>query len=135
MFARSKTGFQPIAGRTHSRKINRFSEGNMKDENARPASDVHAGHRERLKKRAQEVGLTALPPHEVIELLLFYAVPRQDVNELAHALIDRFETVTGVLSAGEEELMKVPGVGFRIAGTLAAFFRAASKASRVQTLR
>ena len=45
----------------------------MKDENARPASDVHAGHRERLKKRAQEVGLTALPPHEVIELLLFYA--------------------------------------------------------------
>ena len=53
----------------------------MKDENARPASDVHAGHRERLKKRAQEVGLTALPPHEVIELLLFYAVPRQDVNE------------------------------------------------------
>ena len=76
----------------------------MKDENARPASDVHAGHRERLKKRAQEVGLTALPPHEVIELLLFYAVPRQDVNELAHALIDRFETVTGVLSAGEEEL-------------------------------
>ena len=98
----------------------------MKDENARPASDVHAGHRERLKKRAQEVGLTALPPHEVIELLLFYAVPRQDVNELAHALIDRFETVTGVLSAGEEELMKVPGVGFRVAGTLAAFFRAAN---------
>lgn len=98
----------------------------MKDENAHPASDVHAGHRERLKKRAQEVGLTALPPHEVIELLLFYAVPRQDVNELAHALIDRFETVTGVLSAGEEELMKVPGVGFRVAGTLAAFFRAAN---------
>lgn len=98
----------------------------MRDENARPATEAHAGHRERLKKRALEVGLAALPPHEVIELLLFYAVPRQDVNELAHALIDRFETVTGVLSAGEVELMTVPGVGFRTAETLTAFFRAAN---------
>lgn len=98
----------------------------MKDKTERPASDAHAGHRERLKKRAFEVGLAALPPHEVIELLLFYAVPRQDVNELAHALIDRFQTVTGVLSASEAELMSVPGVGFHTAETLAAFFRAAN---------
>lgn len=98
----------------------------MNDENACLTSDIHAGHRERLKARAFEAGLTALPPHEVIELLLFYAVPRQDVNELAHVLIKRFGTVTGVLSAGEAELMNVPGVGFHVAETLAAFFRAAN---------
>lgn len=92
----------------------------------RPPSDAHAGHRERLKRRVLETGLSALSPHEVIELLLFYAVPRQDVNELAHALIDRFGTVTGVLSAGEAQLMTVPGVGFRAAETLTAFFRAAN---------
>ena len=77
--------------------------------------DVHKGHRNRLRERAQREGLDAFAPHEVIELLLFYAIPRQDVSEIAHALIQRFGTVKGVLTATAAELSKVKGVGTRAA--------------------
>ena len=49
--------------------------------------------------------------HRVLELLLFYAVPQGDVNPLAHALIDRFGSLSGVLNATYEELVKVKGIG------------------------
>ena len=50
----------------------------------------HEGHRKRLRQRARATQLEGFQPHEVLELLLTYAIPRQDVNPLAHALIDRF---------------------------------------------
>ncbi len=88
------------------------------------ASGAHEGHRERLKMRAWEEGLLNLPAHEVIELLLYYSIPRQNVNALAHALIDRFESISGVLSASCEELFCVMGVGRSVAKSLNAFGRA-----------
>ncbi|MBQ2956068.1 MAG: hypothetical protein IJE08_06360 [Clostridia bacterium] len=71
----------------------------------------HAGHRARMRARYYQTGLNGFQPHEVIELILYAAIPKKDVNPLAHALIDRFGSVSGVLSASEEELMSVPGVG------------------------
>ena len=53
-------------------------------------NSAHLGHRERLRRRALLEGAEALRPHELLELLLFYAVPRRDVNDLAHALDARF---------------------------------------------
>lgn len=72
---------------------------------------VHDGHRERLKSRFREAGANAFDDHNLLELLLFYAVPRRDTNELAHALINRFGSYSSVLEASIEELMTVDGIG------------------------
>ena len=76
---------------------------------------LHAGHRARVRQRFLAGGLDSFQDHEVLEFLLFYAVPRRDVNEMAHMLINRFGSLTGVLDASEEDLCTVPGVGPHIA--------------------
>ena len=72
---------------------------------------VHDGHRERKRAQFRRHGLDSFADHEVLELLLFYAIPRKDTNTIAHALIDRFGSLEQVLAAAPEELEKVPGVG------------------------
>ena len=71
----------------------------------------HEGHRDRMKKRFLRLGLSSFDDHNVLELLLFYAVPRQDTNALAHRLLDTFGSLDKVFSALPEELMSVTGVG------------------------
>lgn len=72
---------------------------------------IHAGHRERVRERFRTGGLQSFSEHEVLELLLMYAIAQRDVNPLAHELIARFGTLSNVLDADESELMRVPGVG------------------------
>ena len=72
---------------------------------------IHKGHRERIRERLRAAGLNAFSDHEVLELLLTYAVPRVDVNPLAHELIAAFGSLSAVLDAHESELMRVKGVG------------------------
>ncbi len=69
------------------------------------------GHRERTKNRFRKEGLDSFEPVHVLELLLFYALPRIDTKPIARALMDRFGTFPAVLEASEEELLKVPGIG------------------------
>ncbi len=71
---------------------------------------IHDGHRWRLKEEFL-ARPASFPDHKVLELLLFYANPRSDTNPTAHALMDRFGSISGVLDALPEELRKVPGVG------------------------
>lgn len=71
---------------------------------------IHAGHRERLRKQYLEFGADALHDHQLLELLLFYALPRRDTNPLAHALLTSFGSLNGVLNASTEELMQVGGL-------------------------
>jgi DNA repair protein RadC len=71
----------------------------------------HLGHRERLKNRFDRTGLAGLQDYEVLELLLFYALPRKDVKPLAKDLMNRFGSLKGVLDAGDEALEGVPGIG------------------------
>lgn len=75
------------------------------------AVSEHAGHRDRLRARFKREGLGGFAPHEVLELLLTYAIPRVDTNPIAHALIRRFGSLHGVLEAKTAELEQVPGVG------------------------
>ena len=79
---------------------------------------VHDGHRARMKARFVRSGLDNFDDHSVLELLLFYAVPRRDVNELAHALLDHFGTLDAVFEASFEDMMRVPGVGENVATLL-----------------
>ena len=72
---------------------------------------LHAGHRQRVKREFLARGLEGWPDHRCLELLLVYAIPQGDVNALAHRLIRRFGSLSGVLDASPEELGKVPGVG------------------------
>lgn len=71
----------------------------------------HGGHRDRLRERFREEGLEHFHDVNVLELLLFYAMPRRDTNPVAHALIDRFGSLAGVLNASEEDLLQVEDVG------------------------
>ncbi len=75
------------------------------------SKNVHDKHRERMRARFSKNGLDGMQPHEIIEMLLFYAIPRKNTNDIAHALIDRFKTVAGVFEATENQLMTVKGVG------------------------
>ena len=70
----------------------------------------HEGHRARLRKRLQEHE-TELTELEKLELLLTYCLPRRDVAALTNALLSRFTTLWGVVSAPESELRQVPGIG------------------------
>ena len=57
---------------------------------------VHEGHRQRKKEQFREHGLDAFADHEALELLLYYAIPRQDTNPIAHRLLERFGSLEGV---------------------------------------
>ena len=72
--------------------------------------NVHEGHRARLKKRFLTEGLDNFEPHQVLELMLFYAIPQKDTNPLAHELINRFGSFAGVLDASVQDLMSVDGI-------------------------
>ncbi len=76
---------------------------------------LHEGHRKRLDKKVMDKGLEMLETHEQLEHLLFAVIPRGDTNKIAHKLLDRFITVSGVLNADVEELIKIDGVGMRTA--------------------
>jgi len=81
--------------------------------------DLHAGHRERLKQRFREHGLDNFTDIQVLELLLFYAIPRKDTNDLAHGLLNHFGGLANVLDADVTELKKVPGISDHSATLLA----------------
>ncbi len=71
----------------------------------------HEGHRSRLRKTYQRNGIEGMADHQVLELLLTYALPRVDVNPLAHRLLDRFGSLEQVLSARPDQLRQVQGIG------------------------
>lgn len=72
---------------------------------------IHDGHREKMRRRFLSGGLEHFADHEALELLLFYAIPRRDTNPIAHALMERYGSLSAVLSAPVEDLQKVEGIG------------------------
>ena len=80
---------------------------------------IHKGHRQRLKDRFLREGLDNFEELYVLELLLYYCIPRVDTNPIAHALLDHFGSLTAVFEATPEELKRVPGIGDNAATFLA----------------
>lgn len=76
---------------------------------------VHKEHRNRMRDRFCTTNFEGFQPHEVIEMLLFYGVPRKNTNTIAHDLIERFGSLHGVLSAHPYELQQVKGVTYNAA--------------------
>lgn len=72
---------------------------------------LHIGHRERLRARFRDGGAEALPDYELIEMVLFRAIPRRDTKDLAKRLLARFGSFAEVVNAPDARLKEVDGVG------------------------
>ncbi|MBQ9779221.1 MAG: RadC family protein [Clostridia bacterium] len=86
---------------------------------------LHGGHRARMRARVLQTGPESLADHELLEMLLYYSIPRSDTNNVAHGIIERFGALSGALEARIEQLSDVEGVGessalfLRLVGELA----------------
>lgn len=89
--------------------------------------NIHSGHRKRVKANVIKNGFSQLEEHKLLELMLFYSIPREDTNELAHRLIDHFGSFKEVFEADIDQLKRVEGVGentaLMIASVGEAFYR------------
>ncbi len=72
---------------------------------------LHSGHRQRLRERFRKGGPEALPDYELLELILFRAIPRRDTKDLAKRLIARFGSFAEVVNAPEPRLREISGIG------------------------
>ena len=73
--------------------------------------DNRHGHRNRLRTRLTKAGRTAFADHELLELLLTYAIPRKDTKQLAKKIIDRFGSFAAVFDQPKERLLQIEGIG------------------------
>ncbi len=85
-----------------------------KERELKPKSSVHSGHRDRMRNKYIEKGVDIFEPHELLEMLLFYAIPRKDTNAIAHELLDSCGSLSAVFDAPTEILMK-HGISFNAA--------------------
>lgn len=91
-------------------------------------------HRKRLRERFMSGGADALPDYELLELVLFRAIPRQDVKPLARRMIDKFGDYNAVLSANPRELSKLHGVGDAVIVELKIVEAAAQRLARSRVM-
>jgi DNA repair protein RadC len=84
--------------------------------------NLHSGHRERVREQYQKQGMNGMPDHAVLEMMLMYAIPRRDVNELAHRLLNTFGSLSGVFEADPLRLAEVDGIGKKTALFLHALY-------------
>ncbi|MEM9497256.1 MAG: DNA repair protein RadC [Pseudomonadota bacterium] len=92
-------------------------------------------HRKRLRDRFLLGGADPLPDYEMLELILFRAIPRRDVKPLAHQLLTRFGSFNAVLSASPRDLSTVPGTGDAVVCELKIVEAAAHRLARSRVMR
>ena len=93
-----------------------------------------ADHRKRLRQRFMEGGAQAIPDYELLELLLFRAIPRQDVKPLARELLDTFGDFNRVVTASSARLMMVKGIGEAVVQDLKIIEAAAQRMMRSRVM-
>ncbi|MDO5657186.1 MAG: DNA repair protein RadC [Paracoccus sp. (in: a-proteobacteria)] len=100
----------------------------------RPPSYM-ADHRARLRDRFMQGGAAAMPDYELLELVLFRAIPRQDVKPLARRLIESFGDFNRVISASPARLEQIEGVGPAVICELKIIEAAAQRLSRARVMQ
>jgi len=93
-----------------------------------------ADHRQRLRARFRDTDAASLPDCELLELVLFRALPRQDVKPLAHSLLERFGDFNGVLTAPAARLLEQSGVGDAVVTELKIVVGAAERLARARVI-
>ncbi len=78
-------------------------------------SNIHEGHRERMRSRFLLEGADGMATHEVLEMLLYGTIPRGDTNEISHHLLDEFGSLSNLIEADPDEIAKTAGVGIKSA--------------------
>lgn len=94
-----------------------------------------ADHRQRLRARFMAGGAQAVPDYELLELVLFRAIPRRDVKPLAHTLMDRFGDFNRVITASEARLRDISGVGDAVITELKIVEAAAHRMARARVMQ
>ncbi len=89
---------------------------------------IHEGHRRRVKEKIAAGGMDTFLDHEILEALLFYAIPYRDTNPTAHALINACGSLSKLLYAPSYEIASVHGCGSRTADFIALFSEAGRRA-------
>ncbi|QIE46108.1 JAB domain-containing protein [Pseudohalocynthiibacter aestuariivivens] len=92
-------------------------------------------HRARLRERFRLGGAQAIPDYELLELVLFRAIPRRDVKPLARSLLDTFGDFNGVISASPVRLCEVSGVGDAVVTELKIVEAASQRLARARIMR
>lgn len=75
------------------------------------SDNLHKEHRKRLRNRYVNAGIESFAEHEILEMLLFYVIPRRDTNPLAHKLINEFGSLQNVLNSSCQDLITIDGIG------------------------
>ncbi|MCC0007770.1 MAG: DNA repair protein RadC [Hyphomicrobiaceae bacterium] len=96
---------------------------------------LHVGHRERLRERFERGGADAMPDYELLELVLFRAIPRRDTKDLAKRLIARFGSFAEVINAPSERIREVKGAGDRVASELGLMRAVALRLMRAELVK
>ncbi|MBR5122694.1 MAG: DNA repair protein RadC [Anaerotignum sp.] len=76
-------------------------------------SNIHEGHRDRMRSRFLQEGADGFADHEILEMLLYGTIPRGDTNEIAHHLLDEFGSISNLIEADPHEITKTAGVGLK----------------------
>lgn len=97
--------------------------------------NIHSGHRKRVKANVIKNGFSQLEEHKLLELVLFYSIPREDTNELAHRLINHFGSFEDVFKADIEQFKRVEGVGENTAVMLAAMGETFYRMSKAEPIK
>ena len=101
---------------------------------AKPLPSYLKDHRKRLRERFHRAGLAAMPDYELLELVLFRALRRQDVKPVARCLLERFHDFSEVISVPIDQLLSVPGIGGAVVTELKIVEAAAHRLSQTRVL-
>lgn len=96
-------------------------------------ASIHKDHRSRVREKFEKVGLSGFADHEILELILFYAIPYKDTNPLAHELLNHFGSLENVFAASKSELVRVKGISDNSATLIKLIPALLSKLSKDQT--
>lgn len=105
---------------------------NKTDSTGKP-KNLHANHRSRMLRQYRSSGGAQMLPHQLLEILLFYCIPRRDTNPIAHQLLQKFGSIPNLLQQSEKELCDVPGIGpssarlIRSVGAIRTYLHASAK--------